>query len=76
MNIITTNIDAVTARKLSKIARKKNVTKAELFLEAINELIHESTVSEKVVKELKSSQRRMKRGSATTHGDFWKALNV
>ena len=76
MNTITANIDTITARKLSKIAKEKNMTRAELFLEAINDLIDESAVREKVVKELKSSQRKMKRGNAISHENFWHALNV
>ncbi len=76
MNTITTTINSTTARRLSKIAKEKNVSQSDLFLEAINDLIDENNVSAEFVKELKSSQRRMKRGSVTTHQDFWKTINA
>ncbi|MFA5831921.1 MAG: hypothetical protein WDA22_00460 [Bacteroidota bacterium] len=76
MTTITASISSITKRKLSKIAKEKNVSQSALFLEAINDFIDENNVSADVVKQLSSSKRRMKRGSVITHQDFWKTLNV
>ena len=76
MNAITTYITSTTARRLSKIAKEKKVSQSDLFFEAINDLIDENNVSADFVKELQSSKRRIKRGSITTHQDFWKTINA